>query len=35
MIANTHIETAQVYWKKEVVLWILVAVSFIAFLKQV
>jgi hypothetical protein len=35
MIATTHIETAQAYWKKEVVLWILVAVSFIAFLKQV
>ncbi len=35
MIATTHIETAQAYWKKEVVLWILVAVSFIAFFKQV
>ena len=35
MIATSHIETAQAYWKKEVVLWILVAVSFIAFFKQV
>jgi hypothetical protein len=35
MIATTHIETAQAYWKKELVLWILVAVSFIAFFKQV
>jgi hypothetical protein len=35
MIATTHIETAQAYWKKELVLWILVAVSIIAFLKQV
>ena len=35
MIATTHIETAQAYWKKELVLWILVAVSIIAFFKQV
>jgi hypothetical protein len=35
MIATAHIETAQAYWKKEVVLWILLAVSFIAFFAQV
>lgn len=35
MIATTHIETAQAYWKKELLLWILVAVSIIAFFKQV
>ncbi len=35
MIATTHIETAQAYWKKEVVLWILLVVSFIAFFAQV
>ena len=35
MIATAHIETAQAYWKKEVVLWFLLVVSFIAFFAQV
>jgi len=35
MIATAHIETAQAYWKKELVLWILVVASFIAFFAQV
>lgn len=34
MIANTHIETAQAYWKKELVLWIVLVVSFMAFFAQ-
>ena len=34
MIATSHIETAQAYWKKELVLWILLVAGFFAFFAQ-
>jgi hypothetical protein len=34
MIATAHIETPQSYWKKEVVLWIVLMVGFFTFFKQ-
>jgi hypothetical protein len=34
MIATAHIETPQTYWKKEVVLWIVLMVGFFTFFKQ-
>lgn len=34
MIATAHIETPQTYWKKEVVLWIVLLVGLFTFFKQ-
>jgi apolipoprotein N-acyltransferase len=34
MIATAHIETPQTYWKKEVILWIVLMVGFFTFFKQ-
>ena len=34
MIMTSHIETAQVYWKKEIVVWIFVSASLFAFFTQ-
>jgi hypothetical protein len=34
MIMTSHIETAQVYWKKEIVVWLLILASLFAFFTQ-